>query len=148
LAPPPALSYHHHMRGGFLDGLAEAGLNEVPFATVSNDHSIEEIRRATLALMQMPSRPDGIVSSAGGATFALVAGIEAAGFVLGRDIDIVSKQSFRLLPLFRPELHVVNEDVRLAGRELARAVLGSIAGARLDTIQSLVVPSEVQSPPH
>lgn len=146
LAPPPALSYHHHMRGGFLEGLAEAGLNEAPFSTATNDHSIEEIRRATLALMQGPSRPDGIVSSAGGATFALVAGVEAAGLALGRDVDIVSKQSFRLLPLFRPELHVVNEDVRLAGRELARAVLGSIAGAPLDTIQSLVVPSEVEPP--
>ena len=94
----------------------------------------------------MFKRPDGIVSSTGGATFALVAGIEAAGLKLGRDIDIVSKQSFRLLPLFRPEMHVVNEDFRHAGRELARAVLGAIAGVPLVTLQSLVVPTEVESP--
>jgi LacI family transcriptional regulator len=148
LAPPSSLSYHHHMRNGFLDGIAEAGLNEVPLSSVTNDHSIEQIRLATIELMRRSSRPDGIVSGAGGATFALVAGIEAAGFRLGRDVDIVSKQSFRLLPMFRPELHVVNEDVRLAGRELARAVTGAISGAPIDTIQSLDIPTEVKSPPH
>jgi LacI family transcriptional regulator len=148
LAPPAFLSYHHHVRYGFLEGLAETGCNEVPLSSVTNDHSIEQIRLATIDLMRRASRPDGIVSGAGGATFALVAGIEAAGFRVGEDVDIVSKQSFRLLPLFRPELHVVNEDVRLAGRELARAVMGSISGAPVDTLQSLIVPSEVKSPPH
>lgn len=148
LAPPTSLSYYHHMRSGFLDGIAEAGLNEVPLSSVTNDHSIEQIRLATIELMRRPSRPDGIVSGAGGATFALVAGIEAAGFKIGHDIDIVSKQSFRLLPMFRPELHVVDEDVRVAGRELARAVIGSIGGAPVESLQSLIVPSEVKSPPH
>ncbi|WP_274626655.1 LacI family transcriptional regulator [Arvimicrobium flavum] len=148
LAPPAALSYHHHMRSGFLDGLAEAGLNEIPFSSVTNDDSIERIRLATIELMQRATPPDGIVSSAGAATFALVAGIEAAGLKLGRDIDVVSKQSFRLLPMFRRELHVVDEDVRLAGRELARAATGSINGVPVENIQSLVVPTDVKSPPH
>ena len=148
LGPPIGLSYHGHMRSGFLDAVAEAQVHEVPFTGVTVDHTIEQIRRATLELMRRPVRPDGIVSGAGGATFALVAGVEAAGFRLGDDIDIVSKQSFRLLPLFRPALHVVNEDVRLAGRELARAVMGSVAGAPVHTLQSLIVPTEVKSPPH
>lgn len=146
LAPPAGLSYHDHTRHGFLEGLAERGLAEMPLPMVNNDNSIEQIRNAILEAMGRPQRPDGIISSAGAATFAVVSGIEAAGFRLGEDIDVVSKQSFRLLPLFRPELHVVNEDVRLAGRELARAVLGSIAGAPLNTLQSLVVPDEVRSP--
>ena len=148
LAPPASLSYHNHMRAGFLEGLVEAGLNEVALSTVTNENTIEQIRLATIEMMRRPSPPDGIVSGAGGGTFALVAGIEAAGFRLGTDIDIVSKQSFRLLPMFRPQLHVVNEDVRVGGRELARAVLGSIGGEPVDTLQSLVVPTEVISPSH
>ncbi|MCB1469414.1 MAG: substrate-binding domain-containing protein [Rhizobiaceae bacterium] len=146
LAPPSSLTYQHHMRSGFLDGLEEIQGSEVPLTSVTNEHTIDEIRLATIELMNRRSRPDGIVSGAGGATFALVAGIEAAGLRLGKDIDIVSKQSFRLLPLFRPELHVVQEDVRLAGSELAKAVTGSIAKAPLNTLQSLVVPTEVISP--
>jgi LacI family transcriptional regulator len=76
---------------------------------------------------------------------ALVAGIEQAGLRLGRDVDIVSKQSSDLLQWFRPELHVVDEDFRLAGRELARAVLASIDGAEPRLLQSLSRPEAVVS---
>jgi LacI family transcriptional regulator len=145
LEPPTGLSYHQHTRTGFLDAIAKRGLQEVSFRPdISIDLSLEPLKQATKDLMQRPNRPDGIVSSAGGATFAIVAGIEAAGMRLGVDIDIVSKQSFRLLPMFRPEICVVNEDFRLAGRELARAVLGSIAGAPMDSLQTLVVPDRVE----
>jgi len=113
---------------------------------VNADSSLEQIRDATYELMRRERRPDGFVSSTGGATFALVAGIEAAGFRLGEDVDVVSKQSFRLLPLFRPQIHVVNEDFRHAGRDLARAVLGAIAGRPVAELQNLVVPTEVIGP--
>lgn len=137
LAPPSSLSYHTHMRGGFLDAMDEIGFAEAPFNGVTVDHSIEQIRARTLQLMQKQNRPDGIVSGAGGATFALVAGIEDAGLKVGRDVDIVSKQSSRLLHLFRPEIHVVNENVRLAGRELARSIVALIGGAPAASLQSL-----------
>ena len=146
LAPAASLTYSQHTRDGFAEALAEAGLAEAPFSGVTADTSLDEIRAATIELMRREKRPDGIVSSSGGASFALVAGLEAAGFSLGQDIDIVSKQSFGLLPLFRRHIHVVNEDFRLAGRELARAVLGAIDSAPLESLQSLVVPSDVVSP--
>lgn len=144
LAPPATLSYHHHMRDGFTEALSEAGLGEVPFTGITVDHSIDDIRQRTKVLMSRGMRPDGIVSGAGGATFALVAGLEDAGLTLGRDVDIVSKQSSRLLQLFRPQLHVVNEDIRLAGAELAEAVLGAIAAKPVASLQTLATPDTVQ----
>ncbi len=143
LAPPSSLSYYHHMRNGFLDTMAEIGFVEAPFNTVTVDHSIDQIRARSLQLMQRPNRPDGIVSGAGGATFALVAGIEDAGLKVGRDVDIVSKQSARLLHLFRPELYAVNENIRLAGRELASALVALIGGAPAASRQSLAQPGPV-----
>jgi len=145
LAPPSALSYYNHMRNGFLDAMSEIGFAEVPFNTVTVDHSIEQIRARTLQLMQKPNRPDGIVSGAGGATFALVAGIEDAGLKVGKDVDIVSKQSAKLLHLFRPDIHVVNEDVRQAGRELARSIVALIDGAPASELQSLSTPGPVET---
>jgi len=143
LGPPSTLSYHHHMRNGFLDAMGEAGLSEIPFNGVTVDHSIEQIRARTLQLMQRANPPDAIVSGAGGATFALVAGIEDAGLKVGRDVDIVSKQSAKLLHLFRPEIHAVNEDIRLAGRELARSLVSLIEGAPAASLQSLSAPGPV-----
>ena len=145
LAPPPNLSYYRHMRDGFADAVMEHGLTEVPFPTATVDHSIDEIRAVTSELMRRPNRPDAFVSGAGAGTFALVAGVEDAGFKVGEDVDIVSKQSSRLLHLLRPQLYVVNEDVRLAGHELATAVLGRIAGRDIGSLQSLSKPRAVEA---
>lgn len=145
LAPPSNLSYYHHMRNGFADALMDCGLSEVPFPSASVDNSIEDIRRRTADLMRRQTKPDGIVSGAGASTFALVAGVEDAGFRLGRDIDIVSKQASRLLHLLRPQLYVVNEDVRRAGSELALAVMGRIGGADVSSLQSLSRPTAVEA---
>jgi LacI family transcriptional regulator len=145
LAPPANLSYHHHMRNGFADAVMECGVSEIPFASTSVDQSIEHIRSRTAELMRRTVQPDGFVSGAGAGTFALVAGIEDAGLKLGQDLDIVSKQSARLLHLFRREIHVVNEDIRRAGSELARAVMGRIDGAAISSLQSLSTPASVES---
>jgi LacI family transcriptional regulator len=148
LVPPPShLSYYHHMRDGFAEALAEHGLSEAPFPAVNLDNSIDTLRARTAELMRRKARPDGIVSGAGAATFALVAGVEDAGFRVGSDIDIVSKQASRLLHLLRPQIHVVNEDVRLAGSELARAVMARIAGVPVASLQSLSRPAAVESCP-
>ncbi len=144
VAPPVRLSYHDHTVNGFSEGLAETGATAIPFNAVTIDNSIEQIRGMTADLMRRKNRPDGIVSSAGAATLAIVAGIEDAGLAVGRDVDIVSKQSSPLLPLFRPAILVVNEDFRLAGREVARAVLGWIDGKDPAGLQSLSVPERVE----
>ena len=145
LAPPTSLTYHRHTAAGFEAALAEAGATHVPLNAITIDQSMEVIRRHVGEVMRRASRPDGIVSSAGAATLAVVAGIEDAGLAVGRDVDIVSKQSTMLLQLFRPQLHVVNEDFRLAGRELAKAVLGWIEGKDPRTLQSLAVPEAVSA---
>ena len=143
LAPPSGLTYHGHTVSGFADAVAERGATEIPFNTLSIDQSIDAIRSRTAQMMRRPGRPDGLVSSASLATLALVAGIEDAGLEIGRDVDIVTKQSSDLMHLFRPQLLVVNENFRLAGSELARAVLALINGAAPGSLQSLAAPGEV-----
>ena len=78
--------------------------------------------------MRRANRPDGIVSGSGQATFALVAAIEDAGLTVGERHRHRVEAVVELLHLLRPTLYVVNENVRLAGRELARSVLGAIEG--------------------
>ncbi|PSJ59100.1 LacI family transcriptional regulator [Kumtagia ephedrae] len=145
LAPPTGLTYYAHTVDGFADALNEVGATEVSFNAVSIDHTLEHIRGRTTQIMRRSDRPDGFVSSAAAATLAIVAGIEDAGLKLGRDVDVVSKQSSDLLHLFRPELLVVNEDFRLAGEELARSVLGWIGGKDPSSLQTLSVPGAVDT---
>jgi LacI family transcriptional regulator len=145
LPPSSTLSYHHHTVNGFADGLMETGTSGIPFNAVNIDNSIDQIRAHTAQLMQRRDRPDGIISSAGAAALAVVAGIEDAGLTVGREVDVVSKQSSKLLHLFRPAILVVNEDFRLAGRDLARSVLGWIDGKDPAMLQTLSVPTEVEA---
>jgi LacI family transcriptional regulator len=146
LAPSSALTYHRHMVGGFAEGIADNGLTEVPFRNAWVDQPLEEIGRQATLLMERSSRPDGIVCGSGTAAFALVKAIEQCGLALGREVDLVTKQSTQLVRMFRPELLAVNEDFRLAGRELARAVTGQIAGAPVRSLQTLAVPDGVDEP--
>jgi LacI family transcriptional regulator len=139
LQPPAKLSFHTHTRIGFQTGLREFGAEEVPLK-VTIDAPLTDIRDAVEALMRSPHAPDGIVSSAGSGAIAVNAGIEAAGFRLGRDIDMVSKQSTDILNWIRPEIITIYEDVRHAGRELARAVIARIDGTEPELLQSISTP--------
>ncbi len=139
LQPPSKLTYYSHTRAGFLAGLREFGAEEVPLS-VNIDTPLAEIRDAVEALMRSPNAPDGIICSSGSAAISVNAGIEAAGRRVGRDIDMVSKQSAPILNWIRPEIITAYEDVRLAGRELAKAVIASIDGVAPDMLQSISQP--------
>jgi LacI family transcriptional regulator len=139
LQPPPKLSFYFHTRLGFQIGLHEFGAEEVPLrATI--DTPLAEIRDTIKTLMRSPHAPDGIVCSSGAGAIAVNAGIEAAGLRLGSDIDMVAKQSTDVLNWIRPEIITIYEDVRQAGRELAKAVVARIDGVEPELLQSISQP--------
>jgi len=140
LHPPPYLTYHLHMRAGFERGLRDFGAIAVPFNNVDLDNSLADIREACETVMRGPDAPDGVISGSGGGAVALVAGIEAAGLKLAHDVDMVTKQSNDFLKWLRPEVITLREDFRLAGRELAKAVIARIEGRSVAELQTLSFP--------
>ena len=140
LLPSSQFSYYDYARRGFERGLRDFGLTEFPFDSISNDTPLEQIKDQSRVLMSKTTVPDGFVSISGSSTIAVVAGIEASGKKIGVDIDVVSKQSADFLNWLRPEIHTMNEDIKLAGRELARAVLARIDGERTDHRQTVSQP--------
>jgi LacI family transcriptional regulator len=141
LAPQSRFSYYTHSRIGFERGLTDFGTSEAPIGRITTETPLDEIRRACERLGRLPEPPDGIVSLSGSCTIALIAGLEAAGMKLGTDVDVVSKQSAEFLNWIRPDILTVTEDVRHAGRELAKAVLARIDGVAPELLQSIDGPS-------
>jgi LacI family transcriptional regulator len=137
LKPPPNLFYHDHTVQGFTAGLHAHGLSEFPLLNFNIDSNIDDVRNHAKTLTKDGPTPDGYVSSSELMTMALISGLEEAGQTIGKDFDFVTKQSSPFIGWFRPELILVNEDHRLAGQELARAVLGAIEGKDVKTLQSL-----------
>ncbi|MBP2548328.1 LacI family transcriptional regulator [Neorhizobium galegae] len=140
LAPPAKLSYYLHTRIGFERGLKAFGATEVAMGRLTSEASLDTIRTHMQGLMSSSEPPDGIISISGSSAIALVAGLEAAGARLGDGIDMVSKQSAEFLNWIRPEVHAINEDVRQAGRELAKAVIARIDGVAPELLQSVSKP--------
>ncbi|WP_289852109.1 LacI family transcriptional regulator [Rhizobium sp. SSA_523] len=140
LAPPARLSYYIHTRVGFERALSAFGATEVSMGRITSESPLDEIRAHMKDLMQSAEPPDGIISISGSATISLVAGLEAAGRRLGDGVDLVSKQSADFLNWVRPEIYTVNENVRHAGRELAKAVIARIDGVSPDLLQSISEP--------
>lgn len=139
LPPTPDLTYFRHMTSGFSEAVRNLGLDEVSLPGIHIDLSLAEIKAAMTRALDARQRPDGIVCGSSGAVIAVVAAIEDLGLELGKDVDVFSKQSMNILPWFRKDIGVFNEDVRAAGRELARAVIGHIDGQPATVLQSVSV---------
>lgn len=140
LPPPQELNYGRNMIEGFGIGLDRFDLDEVSLrgAHLELDHDYIRDSIARIVLSRNP--PDGIVCGSSAAVLAVVAGIEMAGFEVGKDIDVVGKESFDLLRKFRPTISIVNESFVEAGEQLARAVIAQINGERANLFQSLEIP--------
>ncbi|MFF2320415.1 LacI family transcriptional regulator [Agrobacterium sp. NPDC058088] len=137
VVPPSQFSYHDYARKGFNRGIRDFGLTEFPFDAITTETPLDKIRDFGEALMKSDDRPDGVVSISGTSTVALLAGFEAAGVKIGEDIDVVSKQSAEFLNWIQPQIVTVHEDIKLAGRELARALLSRINGEPPETLQTI-----------
>ncbi|MFZ2100584.1 MAG: LacI family transcriptional regulator [Oricola sp.] len=146
IGPPEILTYARHMKAGFVAGLRETRLQQVPIDMITVDDGLDAIQACIYEMMRSPDRPDGIVCGSGSAAIASTAGIEQAGLRVGRDVLLVSKQHTNILKRFRKEIDVINEDVRLAGRDLATCVIRSIEGVPARQLQFLSYPEEPAAP--
>jgi LacI family transcriptional regulator len=115
LEPPRNLTFARHLRDGFDAGLKAFGLEEALFTTVDLDSSLSDVQAATRALMMSEHPPDGLISTSGAGFMAMTVGLESLGLTL----------------------ITCHEDIKLAGRELALAVLRQIEGASPETLQTI-----------
>jgi LacI family transcriptional regulator len=139
--PPAHLLYAKHMRAGFERAIKEFGLTEFPWTPQDTGTNVEAIYQLGLEAGQQAERPDGIVCNAPLSALALVSGLESAGLKIAKDIDIVTKRNSQLLAWFRKDLLTIGEDFRLAGHDLAKAVMARIEGREPTGLQTLAKPS-------
>lgn len=140
LEPSPKYTFYQHMRGGFQRGLRDFGSEEIPLEGANIHDSLSVVHQAAMRVLMQSVSPDGIIAGSSAGAVAIASAIDMSGRKLGQDIDMVSKQPANLLRFVRPEIMTVNEDIRLAGRELAKAVLARIEGMPPEQLQSISLP--------
>ncbi|MFM2281927.1 MAG: hypothetical protein RLZZ444_4158 [Pseudomonadota bacterium] len=140
LEPSPRFTFYSHMHAGFHKGLADFGAEEVPFGATNIHQAMMDIHDTAFRLVTGPRPPDGIVCGSSAGAVAISSAISDAGLVVGKDVDMVSKQPANLLRFICPAIMTVNEDIRMAGRELAKAVIARIDGVPPALLQSICLP--------
>lgn len=141
---PPAARYtfSEHMVGGFK---AEIARHHVAGA-LPDDFDLntpsDKIHARLKARLRQKDRPDGLICPGEIAAISSLAAIEDAGLRLGRDIDVVAKQTSKVFDLHRPRIDTIHEDINAAGQTIARALLKTIAGASPDSLQTLQQPRQ------
>jgi len=141
LVPPPdSLTCAHHMFAGFSNATSDPRIAPSVMTGVHLDSDPVEIREAGRALALGPDAPDGIICANETRAVALVAGLQDAGLVVGRDIDVIAKDTSDLLDHVTPAIDSFYEDMIFAGKEVARLLLRQIAGAPVIELQTIAAP--------
>jgi LacI family transcriptional regulator len=140
LEPSPRFTFYHHMHAGYLAGLRDFGCERVPLRDATVHDSLQMVYQAAMNLLRDHPETDGIICGSSSGAVAIASALAATGRQVGRDLDMVSKQPADLMRFIRPEIISVFEDIRLAGRELAKAVVARIDGVAPEELQSIFKP--------
>lgn len=127
IAPPFSQNYSVEMRRGMAEAAQAQGLGSEVLSDVTSHDKSSDIQSALAARFRREPAIDGIICASTTSCMAAVAGAEAAGMTLGREIDVVGKEAIPFLELFRPAILSFTEDVGAAGAFLAKALLRHIA---------------------
>jgi len=100
----------------------------------------EKARAYGLALSKEAQPYDSIVCSSELVGLAMVSGLLDGGLVLGRDYDMVCRQTTDILPTLYPEMDTLSEDLSAIGSELAELLVKAIDGYDVDQLQTLHEP--------
>lgn len=142
IAPPIAQSYAQHLIAGIQTAARECALDLIIADKITSDSaSLDVIAYVHQTLVDNPAI-DAIITASTSSAMAAVAGLEAHGAAVGREIDLFTKEAMPFLRLFRADILTVGEQVDVAGAFLAKAAMQAISHPSAPPMQCLEVPSD------
>ncbi|WP_413719652.1 LacI family transcriptional regulator [Silicimonas sp. MF1-12-2] len=140
IAPPRDQNYAQHMIAAAEESGAKAGITVRVLEGTTSDGTSGTIKEAVVAHLLAHPDTDAIMSASVPAAVGGTLAVESLGKTIGREIDLIGKESRPFLEGFRRDILIVREDIAEAGQFLARAVLQAIDHPELPTMQKLVMP--------
>jgi len=140
--PEMHFTYAQHLHEGFMKGSNDAGIDSHAVSQISASDSLDNIVKHTASLLAQNNRPDGFVCMSVNTAIAAIGGIEKAGLVVGKDVQVVAKQSrTNLLKWFGKNIYDFEENFIDAGYGVASSLLNIIDGQSVSKNQTVVFPS-------
>ncbi len=141
VAPPQDQNYALEMIAGAREAGRDHGVDVHVLDEASSDSPSAQVRAATAAFLDAHPEFDAIMTASVPSAVAATLAAEEIGRVIGRDLDMISKESMPILKDFRRDILVVAENVTEAGQFLARAIIQAIDEPDKPPMQKLVAPT-------
>ncbi len=140
VASTPHLTCAEHFSEGFFNGVRESSVEGIIIPGLFLHEDPAKFREAGRRLARKKPFPDGIVCAFKTAAIGLVAGLQDAGLVVGRDVDVIAKSTSDILDHIAPPINSFLEDLVLAGETLARFLMKRIRGVPAAELQAVDQP--------
>lgn len=140
ILPPDRFMFRRHLRDGFQEAVEKSGVaSELP-GDINLDSNAADLYAWLTWRLKQPEPPDGMVCAGEVSALSIMAALSDQGLTVGRDFDLVVKQTSLLYDEVRPRIDAVYEDIAEAGENLGRLLIRRIAGERPGTLQFLQEP--------
>ena len=140
IAPPLNPNYAIEMIEGALSASKNANLNLNVLEEVTSDSEREDVESVVSRYISKQIGYDALISASPNATMAAISGIEKAGYTVGDEVDVFSKETVPFLKLFRPKILCISEDIAKAGEFLARSAIHAAEKREEPPMQFLDIP--------
>jgi len=140
VAPRGEFTYGEFMLGEFAAAAEKAGVEHATIEGIDLDSPAPAFREAAHRAASAQAGFDGFVCASETRSIALIAGLQDAGLTVGRDVDVIAKETSDLLDNISPPIDSFCEDLVFAGSELARLLLARMQGAPAADLNSLSKP--------
>ena len=124
ISGPPTFRSAHERRGGFEDGLAEAGLSLPSEYVAMGAYTFDSGLACGEALLALDPRPTGIFAGNDEMAAGVLQAARRAGIETPRDLSVVGFDDFQLASSIWPSLTTIHTPTREAGRLAALKLIG------------------------
>ncbi|MEM7198133.1 MAG: LacI family DNA-binding transcriptional regulator [Pseudomonadota bacterium] len=125
---------------GFLAAIRQNAITGTILPDAARLQKPMRARILATSITDTPPLPDGIICNNELTALALIAGLQECGLILGRDYDLICKQTTDILPILHPEMDTIFEDWHASGVGLAKLLLRKINGEDPGDLQILQKP--------
>ena len=143
ITPPVNLAVAQFLSHGFEKGLEENGLDGSILEEITMFDSVERIADEVESMMSKKTRPDGFICASTRSAVGVMGGVEKAGYAVGKDVNIVAKQSLaNMLKWLGRDIIDIQEDFRHAGHTMGSSLLKIIDGESVSSHQKIIFPAD------
>jgi LacI family transcriptional regulator len=125
--PDRKFTFYGHLKYGFTSAAADIGVSYNVPEEVNLDSAPEEIYACIARQIKDGTCADGFVCAGEVAAMTIMACLSDHNMVVGRDVDIVAKQTSRVFDHIRPRVHTIIENIAEAGALMGEMLLDDIS---------------------